>query len=87
MYLNALFSACGFQEYALFKINVFICFPCLLYFIVCSIVEMIWVLRPRCTDEYRKGVQDFVSNGFANFGVGAELKCSCLNCANLFGTR
>ena len=51
---------------------------------MCSIVEMIWVLRPRCTDEYRKGVQDFVSNGFANFGVGAELKCPCLNCANRF---
>ncbi|KAK1387274.1 hypothetical protein POM88_015452 [Heracleum sosnowskyi] len=45
---------------------------------------MNWLLLPKFTEEYSKGAQDFVLNGFANFVVGNEIKCPCKDCGNSF---
>ena len=45
---------------------------------------MNWALLPKYSEEYIRGVKDFVSNGFANFGVGTELRCPCKKCINRF---
>lgn len=42
--------------------------------------SQIWINLPRFSEEYRKGVKDFVENAMVNYAVENELKCPCSQC-------
>ena len=52
-----------------------------LYFIVQNVkMSEIWINLPRFSEEYSKGVKDFVENAMVHYAVENEMKCPCSLC-------
>ena len=43
-----------------------------------------WVTFPKYSEQYRKGVKEFIRNAFAEFRLGKEMKCPCRKCASRY---
>ena len=52
-----------------------------LYFIEQNVkMSEIWINLPRFSEEYSKGVKDFVENAMVHYAVENEMKCPCSLC-------